>query len=238
MNNKISEMKNFFLKWSIVVILLIIIITLSFLFIHPYFNLDNIEMNGNETYTLENFKKDSGIYGKNYFFANTDKAEENIINSKDIIDIKIEKDFPNKVKVKIVENSNIFYILNDSGQKIYVNRMGNISERPSKENEKLPLIVGVNPDLIKNTSIFNDKTIKLIYDSIDINNISYDKLNLVDKNNMYIEVGKVKAFFGDKTKIEKKFEIISKIIKQNDTKGINIKEIHVENIEKPVVIEE
>ena len=53
---------------------------------------------------------------------------------------------------------------------------------------------------------------------------------------MFIEIEGINAYFGDKRQIKRKFEIISKIISENNTKGIKIKEIKVSNINKPVVI--
>lgn len=234
MENK-KRKNNFALIWIIVIIISIISIVAYFLLRHPYFNLTNVEMNGNKTYTIEDFKNESKIYGKNYFLANIKDAEKNLTKNDKIIEVDIKKEFPNKLKVEILEKTNIAYIITKNKDIVFIDTLGNISN--TKEDiENLPEIVGINTDLIVNTSIFNDATIKEIFDSVEEYNINFTKLNLTDKKNMFIEIDGIDAYFGDKKQIKKKFEIISKIISENDTKGIDIKEIKVSNVKKPVVI--
>ena len=234
MENKKRKSK-FALIWTIVIIISIISIVAYFLLRHPYFNLTNIEMDGNKTYTIEDFKNESKIYGKNYFLANIKDAEKNLTKNDKIIEVDIKKEFPNKLKVEILEKTNIAYIVTKNKDIVFIDTLGNISD--TKEDiENLPEIIGINTDLIVNTSIFNDATIKEIFDSVEEYNINFTKLNLTDKKNMFIEIDGIDAYFGDKKQIKKKFKIISKIISENDTKGIDIKEIKVSNVKKPVVI--
>lgn len=234
MENKKRKSK-FALIWTIVIIISIISIVAYFLLRHPYFNLTNIEMDGNKTYTIEDFKNESKIYGKNYFLANIKDAEKNLTKNDKIIEVDIKKEFPSKLKVEILEKTNIAYIVTKNKDIVFIDTLGNISDT-KEDNENLPEIVGINTDLIVNTSIFNDATIKEIFDSVEEYNINFTKLNLTDKKNMFIEIDGINAYFGDKRQIKKKFEIISKIISENDTKGIDIKEIKVSNVKKPVVI--
>lgn len=234
MENKKRKSK-FALIWTIVIIISIISIVAYFLLRHPYFNLTNIEMDGNKTYTIEDFKNESKIYGKNYFLANIKDAEKNLTKNDKIIEVDIKKEFPNKLKVEILEKTNIAYIVTKNKDIVFIDTLGNISNT-KEDTENLPEIVGINTDLIVNTSIFKDATIKEIFDSVEEYNINFTKLNLTDKKNMFIEIDGIDAYFGDKRQIKKKFEIISKIISENDTKGIDIKEIKVPNVKKPVVI--
>ena len=232
-NNK--NRNNFALICTIFIIIAVISIVAYFLLNHPYFNLTNIKMDGNKTYTLEDFKSDSKIYGKNYFLASIKEAKKNVSKNDKIVEVDIKKEFPNRVKVDILEKSNIAYIVNKNKEIVFIDTLGNISDTKG-DIKKLPEIVGVNTDLIVNTSIFNDDTIKEIFDNIEKYNIDFSKLNLIDKKNMFIEIEGINAYFGDKRQIERKFEIISKIISENNTKGIKIKEIKVSNVNKPVVI--
>lgn len=233
--NKNRSKSNFTLIWTILIIIAVISIVAYFLLRHPYFNLTNIEMDGNKTYTIEDFKNDSKIYGKNYFLANIKDAEKNLSKKDKIIEVNIEKEFPNKLKVNILEKTNIAYIVTKNHEIVFIDTLGNISNI-KVDTENLPEIVGINTDLIVNTSIFNDATIKEIFDSVEKHNINFSLLNLTDKKNMFIEIDGIDVYFGDKKKIKKKFEIISKIISENDTKGIDIKEIKVNDVNKPVVI--
>lgn len=232
-NNKNES--SFGIVWTIIIIIAVISIVAYFLLRHPYFNLTSIQMEGNKNYTIEDFKNDSKIYGKNYFLASTKEAQNDLTKNDKIIEAHIEKEFPNKIKVDILEKTNIAYIVSKGKEVVYIDSLGNISNEKD-DQENLPEIVGINTDLIVNTSIFNDPTIKEIFDSIEKNNINFSMLNLADKQNMFIEIDGINAYFGDKRQIKKKFEIISKIISENDTKGIDIKEIKVLNVNKPVVI--
>lgn len=234
MENK-KRKSNFALIWTIIIIISIISIMAYFLLRHPYFNLTNIEMDGNKTYTIEDFKNESKIYGKNYFLANIKDAEKKLSEDDKIIEVDIKKEFPNTLKVEILEKTNIAYIVAKNKEIVFIDTLGNISNKKD-ETENLPEIVGVNTDLIVNTSIFNDATIKEIFDNANKYNIKFTKLNLTDKKNMFMEIDGINAYFGNKKQIKKKFEIISKIISENDTKGIDIKEIKVSNVKKPVVI--
>lgn len=226
---------SFALVWTILIIIAVISIVAYFLLRHPYFNLTQIQMEGNKTYTIEDFKNDSKIYGKNYFLASTKEAQSDLIKNDKIIEAHIEKEFPDKLKIDILEKVNIAYIVSKDQEVVFIDTLGNISN-VKEDQENLPEIVGVNTDLIVNTSIFNDPTIKEIFDSIEKNDINFSLLNLSDKKNMFIEIDGINAYFGDKKQIKKKFEIISKIILENDTKGIEIKEIKVLDVNKPVVI--
>ena len=232
-NNK--NRSSFALVWTILIIIAVISIVAYFLLRHPYFNLTQIQMEGNKTYTIEDFKNDSKIYGKNYFLASTKEAQSGLTKNDKIIEAHIEKEFPDKLKIDILEKVNIAYIVSKDQEVVFIDTLGNISN-VKEDQENLPEIVGVNTDLIVNTSIFNDPTIKEIFDSIEKNDINFSLLNLSDKKNMFIEIDGINAYFGDKKQIKKKFEIISKIISENDTKGIEIKEIKVLNVNKPVVI--
>lgn len=234
MENK-KRKSNFALIWTIIIIISIISIMAYFLLRHPYFNLTNIEMDGNKTYAIEDFKNESKIYGKNYFLANIKDAEKKLSEDDKIIEVDIKKEFPNTLKVEILEKTNIAYIVAKNKEIVFIDTLGNISNKKD-ETENLPEIVGVNTDLIVNTSIFNDATIKEIFDNANKYNIKFTKLNLTDKKNMFMEIDGINAYFGNKKQIKKKFEIISKIISENDTKGIDIKEIKVSNVKKPVVI--
>lgn len=226
---------SFALVWTILIIIAVISIVAYFLLRHPYFNLTQIQMEGNKTYTIEDFKNDSKIYGKNYFLASTKEAQSELTKNDKIIEAHIEKEFPDKLKIDILEKVNIAYIVSKDQEVVFIDTLGNISNA-KEDQDNLPEIVGVNTDLIVNTSIFNDPTIKEIFDSIEKNDINFSLLNLSDKKNMFIEIDGINAYFGDKKQIKKKFEIISKIISENDTKGIEIKEIKVLNVNKPVVI--
>ena len=234
MENKKTK-SNFALIWTILIIISIISIVAYFFLRHPYFNLTNIEIEGNKTYTVEDFKNESRIYGKNYFLANIKDAEKKLSENDKIIEVDIKKEFPNTVKVEILEKTNIAYIVAKNKEIVFIDTLGNISNKKD-DTENLPEIVGVNTDLIVNTSIFNDATIKEIFDNANKYNIKFTKLNLTDKKNMFMEIDGINAYFGNKRQIKKKFEIISKIISENDTKGIDIKEIKVSNVKKPVVI--
>ena len=226
---------SFALVWTILIIIAVISIVAYFLLRHPYFNLTQIQMEGNKTYTIEDFKNDSKIYGKNYFLASTKEAQSELTKNDKIIEAHIDKEFPDKLKIDILEKVNIAYIVSKDQEVVFIDTLGNISN-VKEDQENLPEIVGVNTDLIVNTSIFNDPTIKEIFESIEKNDLNFSLLNLSDKKNMFIEIDGINAYFGDKKQIKKKFEIISKIISENDTKGIEIKEIKVLNVNKPVVI--
>lgn len=226
---------SFALVWTILIIIAVISIVAYFLLRHPYFNLTQIQMEGNKTYTIEDFKNDSKIYGKNYFLASTKEAQSELTKNDKIIEAHIDKEFPDKLKIDILEKMNIAYIVSKDQEVVFIDTLGNISN-VKEDQENLPEIVGVNTDLIVNTSIFNDPTIKEIFESIEKNDLNFSLLNLSDKKNMFIEIDGINAYFGDKKQIKKKFEIISKIISENDTKGIEIKEIKVLNVNKPVVI--
>ncbi|WP_300408313.1 FtsQ-type POTRA domain-containing protein [Lagierella sp.] len=238
-DNRKRNSGHFTILWTIIIILLMGIVIGYFMLNHPYFSLTNVEIKGNKTYSIEDFKRDSKIIGKNYFLINLDKAKDNISRDPRIVKVELEKKYPNTVIANIIEKVNIAYIVNDKKDKVFIDTLGNISQDKGEgNNENLPEIVGVNTDLIKNTSIFNDPDIKQIYDNILKYKIEYSELNLVDKNNLFIVVDEIKVDLGNKKEMDKKFEVLSKILSDIKAKDIKIKNIKLSNVSKPLIIEE
>lgn len=236
-NNKRNSSRFMFL-WVLFLIVVLVAVVGYFMLTHPYFNLTNIEIKGNKTYSVDDFKRDSKIVGKNYFLTSLENAENNVSKDPRVVKVELEKKYPNTIRVDLVEKTNIAYIINDKKEKIFIDTLGNISDDKGKNAENLPEIVGVNTDLIKNTSLFKDPVIKQIHDNILKYKINYRELNLVDKNKLFIIVDGIKVDLGNKKEIDKKFEVLSKILSDNKAKDLKIKNIKLEKPSKPLIIEE
>ena len=236
-NNKRNSSRFMFL-WVLFLIVVLVAVVGYFMLTHPYFNLTNIEIKGNKTYSVDDFKRDSKIVGKNYFLTSLENAENNVSKDPRVVKVELEKKYPNTIRVDLVEKTNIAYIVNDKKEKIFIDTLGNISDDKGKNAETLPEIVGVNTDLIKNTSLFKDPVIKQIHDNILKYKINYRELNLVDKNKLFIIVDGIKVDLGNKKEIDKKFEVLSKILSDNKAKDLKIKNIKLEKPSKPLIIEE
>lgn len=118
-----------FLKKSIIFFLFLISTLITLLLKHPFFNVKNIETQGNKNISPEIIKELSNIYvGNNIFYLNMDKAKENIKSNPYIMEAKIVRKLPSTVIIQINEREAVFYGKTSDGY-VIIDKYGVVLEK-------------------------------------------------------------------------------------------------------------
>ena len=216
-----------FLKWTSLIC--IIAGGTTFALVSPIFNIQEIEVIGNNIVTSETIESISEINKEqNIFKFFNKKVVENVKKNPYIETAKVKRKLPNKVQIQVEERERTFNIEFMNGY-AYINNQGYILEI-SQEKLDLPVIQGAKTpeekivpgnrlekeDLekletaITITKIWKNNEIEQKITSIDIT----DRLEYT----MYIEEEKQKIYLGNDTNLNNKILWVQAIMKDN--KGI------------------
>lgn len=174
---------------------------------------------------------------KNIIFYRVEDGERKLRKNDKILDCKIEKVFPNTLKIKLREKYVMAYIEKD--QKIsYINQDGKIQKEYgdvdlSNKNEILIDVSGVSQD----ASNFIDK------DAIDFLHFlrpfdiskNVKKINFENKGNIDIIYKDIKVEFGSIEDFKDKIKILDAIIKDIEKKDEDVKLIYLNKGERPII---
>ncbi|HHX70619.1 MAG: FtsQ-type POTRA domain-containing protein [Miniphocaeibacter sp.] len=228
-------------KNSVFVVILLtflgIILTLSFFALtHDYFNIKTVSIQGNKYLDEKDIVEKSNLLGKNIFRTSEKQIKKSILDD-NILKIEVSKEYPNKINIKIVENGIIAYIKNEDGSYNSLDALGKVSKKKIEDINDIPEINGVDASLLKNeSSIFDDKNIKIIFDytnksKIDVNRYDFSNINdivLYDKDS-------TKYIIGNTADLEDKMILLDQLVNQISTDDISVKIIDVSNIDKPLI---
>ncbi|MBU5482983.1 FtsQ-type POTRA domain-containing protein [Clostridium sp. MSJ-11] len=118
-----------FLKKSIIFFLFLISTLITLCLKHPFFNVKNIEIQGNKNISPEIIKELSNIQvGNNIFYLNMDKAKEDIKNNPYIMEVKIARKLPSTVVIQINEREAVFYGKTSDGY-VIIDKYGVVLEK-------------------------------------------------------------------------------------------------------------
>lgn len=193
------------------------------LFVTPIFDVNSVTVEGNTRVAKEVILSVSGIkIGDNIFSISSSKAKKKITSLQYVEDVKIVKQFPDKVKIKITEGKISAYIL--SGEKVVgvnsegkvlcvINTPGIRGGAPvvkgfTVTESQMGKIVAVNErkkfdTFSKFMKTFNDKGMLEKLTEFDITDDDYIVFWYEDK---------LKIEFGDIQHFENKFDYLSAIL--------------------------
>lgn len=174
---------------------------------------------------------------KNIFLYNVKDGEKKLRKNEKILDCKIEKVFPNTLKIKLKEKYIMAYIEKD--KKIsYINQDGKIQKEYgdidlSNKNEILIDISGVSQD--KNN--FIDKDAIGFLHALKPYDISKNvkKINFENKGNIGIIYKDIEVEFGSIEDFEEKIKLLNAIIKDIEKKDEDVKLIYLNKGERPII---
>lgn len=241
MSKKKKSKKNSNGKVIIICILIFLIgcgVTLvSFGLTHDIFNIKKFEISGNDIISNEEIIERSKVVGENIFLVKENNIEKNL-KKKDILKIQVSKKLPDTLVINLTENKDIAYILDENKNKYYVNALGEVSENKITSNEDLPLIRGINIELVKNKgNIFDDKNIKLIFDTIENTNIIIEEYDFTKKNKIIIKSEEITVIIGDLKDLDEKMGIIEKLLSDISINSTDISKIDISDVDNPIVVE-
>ena len=215
-------------KNTLVLLLLIIILACigAFLSTSPSFKIQEISVKGNEQLTKEKVEELAEIKkGDNIFLQMGKVLEVKLKQNGYIEDAKINKIYPNKIEIEVIERKKQFQIKTETENYIYIDEQGYILNS-STEKLELPTIVGMD---ITETEVANKKRL----DEKDLNKMEnilqireeckkieiYDKITQLQVEDEYIlnldNEGKI-INLGNVTDLKNRMYYVSAILKQEE----------------------
>ncbi|MEA2089118.1 MAG: FtsQ-type POTRA domain-containing protein [Patescibacteria group bacterium] len=128
---------------SFLLFFLIIVITIICILFSNYFTIKNVEIKGNKEIEKSQIfshindllnKKVLFLLPNNYWFINEKKLDDNVKNNFNLKKAIIEKKFPDRLLVNIIENKPKFIVINENQDKYYlIDEQGLIIKETNKE---------------------------------------------------------------------------------------------------------
>lgn len=203
---------------------------------HNYFNIKNVNVTGNKKIDTNKVIEESNSLGKNIFRINKEKIKKNL-EKEEILNIEVNKKYPNELDIKILENYNIGYV-EDNGEIVYIDTIGNVHQENYTEIEEIPAIKGIDIKLLKKSeNIFKDEKIKEIINEVQKNNINLIEYDFSNKDNIKLKTTNLDVTFGEPDKISDKIEVLKTTLASIGTNDTKKYDIDVRNLDKPLLIE-
>lgn len=223
----------------VVLSLLLVVIGLVLLMHSSYFEVNQIMVNGNQQLATEEIMRVVGDYkGQNIFLIPGREVVTKLMNYVRIKGVKLEREFPHKLIIKINERSGLGIFETTDGKWVELSQGGKIL---GVYNEKLPDNLPQIQDLkvkVMDKQVEMDKELtyllrllKSFYtEQIDITKVSYSPYNI-----QFYFKDHSKLYFGGLDSIEKKLKIYKNIIEKMENNRKNIKYIDLRYRGKPVI---
>ena len=227
-----KKIKRLCMTTTILVIILLIFITKA-----PIFNVKKIKIEGVAYLTQDsmlNIIKDR--IGKNIFMLNINNIEKDIMSVDYVKSVKVKRSGFSTIKVKIEEESPVFYIKHNNIYKIINEDIEVVEETTDITGRNLVEIRGIDK--------LNDKKLgvallKKIYPYISKNlqELSFDAFDISEISNIKGYMGQVTIVFGDDSNLYDKMENVYRIMLDEK---INLKKgyINLTNNDAPVIKQE
>lgn len=184
---KIKKIKRFL---KAILLLIIIIAAICFALISPIFNINEINVTGNEKLNSDTIVSLSELQkGQNLFKFNKSKVKENIKTNPYVENVTIKRKIPNKVEIVIEERKQSFNVEFLNGY-AYINNQGYILEM-SENKVDMPVIKGISTgeEQIKEGNRLNDEDLSKLEVVIQIMSICKEykldtKISSIDISNV------------------------------------------------------
>ncbi|MBS4535409.1 FtsQ-type POTRA domain-containing protein [Clostridium sp. D2Q-14] len=242
-DNKLKRKK----RLIIIIILIFLISILSILLLTQttFFNVENIEIKGNSIVKKDEILMASGINeGENIFRISIKKTESSLLKHPYIKEVKINRRFPNKIIIDLVERKDtLAYEINDTY--IIMDSEGYVVNILSEfKNKNIPLIKGdkeINAkvsekidfedysfleDILYMLSICNQNDF-----SFNIHNILQEKEGIILELNLGTYIA-----FGRLDDVEYKLRLMNEIIKDLQDKEIFPEKIYLNKGKNPIIV--
>lgn len=217
-----------------------ILALISFAF-SPFFEVKSIEIQGLKVLKEEDFDFLIEPYNNtNILFLDSRKLDMELKTSIMYIEsVKIQKDYPDKITIKIVEREPIAMI-NNNGKFLSFSSNGFIVEEGSiKKRVIIPEIKGLGYTLNDHNITFSlilEKVVQALEQlSLEkrslITNISYDeKEDIITAN-----TNEYRIYFGAPVELVDKFKVLESIFKKIEEQGLEVEYVDLKILKKPVV---
>lgn len=220
----------------------IILLTVIFFFlviaalISPMFQIEEIQITGNEQLNNEQIfdlggiggndenAKNVGGVGSNIFLFNSGRAKSNLYTSNYIKRVKITKRLPSTIVINIEERKVRGYVP-FMNRYLYIDMDGRVIDIQPEKAKQHPVIIGLKFDsfsmgdiLTVNNGYSLDYVVQIskLIDAYDLNDVML-RLDVSDKDNIHLYVNKIDVLFGTIDDAYKKVATLNEVLKQIDT---------------------
>ncbi|WP_353094063.1 FtsQ-type POTRA domain-containing protein [Tissierella praeacuta] len=207
------------------------------------FIIDNIKVLGNNKVQKDNAINVSSInIGENIFKISTRSGEKNLRKLPYIKEVKIKRKFPRGIIIDIIERKAIIQIKEISSIML-LDIEGNILDIVDSEDEKLPLLLGLNiGDKKIGNNIFSMTEIKEGIEFITEGQAAgvlskMKKIDMVDNNNVNIVlIDGITVAFGTLYNVKYKVSLLNEILKDIEEKQLPCKMILMDRGDNPIIV--
>lgn len=208
----------------IIILIAFFIFILLILMLSPWLNIKQIEINGLKRLEESQIIREVGLDKETNLLAfNKWKAKASLKKNYYIQEVKIKKNFPNKIIFEIKERELAGYIpyINDY---LYIDKSGFIVDIKPNYTEKLPIIIGLEFDRFtlgktldtENKDAFN--TVMKFTNSLNGKEIATDilKIDVSNLKDIHLYIGKIDVIIGNGEDINIKVNTLIEIMKNLD----------------------
>lgn len=230
--------------YSFIFIFVVFLITM-FLLKSSFFNIDNVLVRGNKKLTREEIVNSSALNHKeNIFRANLKESKKKIRELPYIEDVKIDRKYPNKVEIEVVERKALF-LIQKASKFLKVDEQGFFLEEIEENEENFPVFTGLNVDKFNlGDNVFSlglsNVIIEFIQETIDLRLIEvFHKINLKEKDNIEITLKDgVYIAFGKMDNVNYKLNLLNEVLKDSRDKNIKFTKIIMNKGANPILVTE
>ena len=232
--------KTFTKRFVIFLIILSLLIFVINAFRHPYMKVSQIYVTGNER--LQDTDIISSIQnpiGKNILTYNVKKNEKKLMEKDMIEEAEIKKVFPKVINIKVTEIYPRFFI-EDKEKITYISNQGRVMDseeiHANTKNSLINIKISDYRDDIKEEFTNDEDLINFIN---EINSSSFvdliNQLNFENNRHIGIIIKDMRVDFGDLKESSYKIRLLESILKDVESKDLDVSSIDLSNGKNPVV---
>lgn len=237
---KKEKPKTFTKRFVIFLIVLSLLIFVINALRHPYMKVSQIYVTGNErlkdTDIISNIQNP---IGKNILTYNVKKNEEKLMEEDMIEEAEIKKVFPKVINIKVKETYPRFFI-EDEGKIVYISNLGRVMDSEkitaNTKNSLINIKISDYKDDIKEEFTDDEDLINFIN---EINSSSFvdliNQLNFENNRHIGIIIKDMRVDFGDLKESSYKIRLLESILKDVESKDLDVSSIDLSNGKNPVV---
>lgn len=237
---KKEKPKTFTKRFVIFLIVLSLLIFVINAFRHPYMKVSQIYVTGNER--LQDTDIISSIQnpiGKNILTYNVKKNEKKLMEKDMIEEAEIKKVFPKVINIKVTEIYPRFFI-EDKEKITYISNQGRVMDsekiHATTKNSLINIKISDYRDDIKEEFTNDEDLINFIN---EINSSSFvdliNQLNFENNRHIGIIIKDMRVDFGDLKESSYKIRLLESILKDVESKDLDVSSIDLSNGKNPVV---
>lgn len=195
----------------------------------PYFNIMNIQVNGNKNIPAKDIIALSNIkVGNNIFYANLKEGENNILSNPYISTVTITRKFPATLIISVQEREAIFYNTKDN-QYFVIDKTGVVLQKRDNINGmKLIKLDGIDFSKCEVGKLVKDGDTRKVDAIVSLGDIVCNSkisqgLTLIDVSSsvdIKVYYGDICIKFGNAEDIDKKFNKALNILDRKELKGV------------------